>query len=58
VTGVNLLGAAYGIQAFVPRMLTQGRPAALRGVVPGRLDQAVTEADVGSSSCSRATRRR
>ncbi len=25
--GVNLLGVAYGIQAFVLRMLTQGRPA-------------------------------
>ncbi len=29
MTGVNLLGAAYGIQAFVPRMLTQGRPATI-----------------------------
>jgi NAD(P)-dependent dehydrogenase (short-subunit alcohol dehydrogenase family) len=27
VIGVNLLGVAYGVQAFVPRMLTQGRPA-------------------------------
>lgn len=27
VIGVNLLGVAYGIQAFVPRMLRQGRPA-------------------------------
>jgi NAD(P)-dependent dehydrogenase (short-subunit alcohol dehydrogenase family) len=27
VIGVNLLGVAYGIQAFVPRMLKQGRPA-------------------------------
>ena len=40
VTGVNLLGVAYGIQAFVPRMLTQGRPAtivntaSLAGLVP------------------------
>jgi NAD(P)-dependent dehydrogenase (short-subunit alcohol dehydrogenase family) len=29
VIGVNLLGVAYGIQAFVPRMLTQGRPASI-----------------------------
>jgi NAD(P)-dependent dehydrogenase (short-subunit alcohol dehydrogenase family) len=29
VIGVNLLGVAYGVQAFVPRMLTQGRPAAI-----------------------------
>jgi NAD(P)-dependent dehydrogenase (short-subunit alcohol dehydrogenase family) len=29
VIGVNLLGVAYGVQAFVPRMLTQGRPAAV-----------------------------
>jgi NAD(P)-dependent dehydrogenase (short-subunit alcohol dehydrogenase family) len=27
--GVNLLGVAYGIQAFVPRMLKQGRPASV-----------------------------
>lgn len=27
VIGVNLLGTAYGVQAFVPRMLQQGRPA-------------------------------
>src|SRR5579859_5863910 len=27
VIGVNLLGVAYGVQAFVPRMLEQGRPA-------------------------------
>jgi NAD(P)-dependent dehydrogenase (short-subunit alcohol dehydrogenase family) len=29
VIGVNLLGVAYGIQAFVPRMLKQGRPASV-----------------------------
>jgi NAD(P)-dependent dehydrogenase (short-subunit alcohol dehydrogenase family) len=29
VIGVNLLGVAYGIQAFVPRMLAQGSPAAI-----------------------------
>src|SRR3954468_8836954 len=29
VIGVNLLGVAYGVQAFVPRMLKQGRPAAV-----------------------------
>jgi NAD(P)-dependent dehydrogenase (short-subunit alcohol dehydrogenase family) len=29
VIGVNLLGVAYGIQAFVPRMLTQGQPATI-----------------------------
>jgi NAD(P)-dependent dehydrogenase (short-subunit alcohol dehydrogenase family) len=29
VIGVNLLGVAYGVQAFVPRMLKQGRPAAI-----------------------------
>lgn len=29
VIGVNLLGVAYGIQAFVPRMLEQGRPASV-----------------------------
>jgi NAD(P)-dependent dehydrogenase (short-subunit alcohol dehydrogenase family) len=29
VIGVNLLGVAYGIQAFVPRMLRQGRPASV-----------------------------
>ncbi len=27
VIGVNLLGVAYGVQAFVPRMLARGRPA-------------------------------
>ncbi|BBY01446.1 hypothetical protein MSEO_19450 [Mycobacterium seoulense] len=27
VIGVNLLGVAYGVQAFVPRMLEQGHPA-------------------------------
>ncbi len=27
IIGVNLLGVAYGVQAFVPRMLAQGRPA-------------------------------
>lgn len=40
VIGVNLLGVAYGIQAFVPRMLAQGRPASvvntasMAGLVP------------------------
>ncbi len=40
VIGVNLLGVAYGIQAFVPRMLEQGRPASvvntasMAGLVP------------------------
>ena len=29
VIGVNLLGVAYGVQAFVPRMLVQGRPATI-----------------------------
>jgi NAD(P)-dependent dehydrogenase (short-subunit alcohol dehydrogenase family) len=29
VIGVNLLGVAYGIQSFVPRMLEQGRPASV-----------------------------
>jgi NAD(P)-dependent dehydrogenase (short-subunit alcohol dehydrogenase family) len=29
VIGVNLLGVAYGVQAFVPRMLAQGRPASV-----------------------------
>jgi NAD(P)-dependent dehydrogenase (short-subunit alcohol dehydrogenase family) len=29
VIGVNLLGVAYGVQAFAPRMLKQGRPAAI-----------------------------
>lgn len=29
VIGVNLLGVAYGVQAFVPRMLEQGRPASV-----------------------------
>lgn len=29
VIGVNLLGVAYGVQAFVPRMLKQGRPATI-----------------------------
>ncbi|HEY5145080.1 MAG TPA: SDR family NAD(P)-dependent oxidoreductase [Solirubrobacteraceae bacterium] len=29
VIGVNLLGVAYGCQAFVPRMLEQGRPASV-----------------------------
>jgi NAD(P)-dependent dehydrogenase (short-subunit alcohol dehydrogenase family) len=29
VIAVNLLGVAYGVQAFVPRMLTQGRPATI-----------------------------
>lgn len=40
VINVNLLGVAYGIQAFVPRMLDQGRPASvintasMAGIVP------------------------
>ncbi len=40
VIGVNLLGVAYGVQAFVPRMLKQGRPASvvntasMAGLVP------------------------
>jgi NAD(P)-dependent dehydrogenase (short-subunit alcohol dehydrogenase family) len=29
VIGVNLLGVAHGIQAFVPRMLQQGQPASV-----------------------------
>ncbi len=29
VIGVNLLGTAYGIQSFVPRMLAQGGPASV-----------------------------
>ena len=29
VIGVNLLGVAYGVQAFIPRMLQQGRPASV-----------------------------
>lgn len=29
VIGVNLLGVAYGVQAFIPRMLKQNRPAAV-----------------------------
>jgi NAD(P)-dependent dehydrogenase (short-subunit alcohol dehydrogenase family) len=29
VIGVNLLGVAYGIQAFVPRLIEQGRPATI-----------------------------
>lgn len=44
VIGVNLLGVAYGVQAFVPRMLHQGRgatvvnTASLAGLVPsGRM---------------------
>lgn len=40
VIAVNLLGVAYGVQAFVPRMLKQGRPASvintasMAGLVP------------------------
>ncbi len=40
VIAVNLLGVAYGMQAFVPRMLGQGRPASvintasMAGIVP------------------------
>lgn len=40
VIAVNLLGVAYGVQAFVPRMLSQGRPASvintasMAGLVP------------------------
>jgi len=40
VIQVNLLGVAYGVQAFVPRMLAQGRPASvintasMAGLVP------------------------
>jgi NAD(P)-dependent dehydrogenase (short-subunit alcohol dehydrogenase family) len=43
VIGVNLLGVAYGVQAFVPRMLAQGWPAtivntaSLAGLVPAAL---------------------
>jgi NAD(P)-dependent dehydrogenase (short-subunit alcohol dehydrogenase family) len=29
VIGINLLGVAYGVQAFVPRMLAQGRAATI-----------------------------
>jgi NAD(P)-dependent dehydrogenase (short-subunit alcohol dehydrogenase family) len=29
VIDVNLLGVAYGVQAFIPRMLRQGRPASV-----------------------------
>ena len=29
VIGVNLLGVAYCVQAFIPRMLQQGRPASV-----------------------------
>ena len=29
VIGVNLLGVAYGVQAFAPRLLAQGRPATI-----------------------------
>jgi NAD(P)-dependent dehydrogenase (short-subunit alcohol dehydrogenase family) len=29
VIGINLLGVAYGVQAFVPRMLKQGGPATI-----------------------------
>jgi NAD(P)-dependent dehydrogenase (short-subunit alcohol dehydrogenase family) len=29
VIGVNLLGVAYGVQAFTPRLLRQGRPASI-----------------------------
>jgi NAD(P)-dependent dehydrogenase (short-subunit alcohol dehydrogenase family) len=41
VIGVNLLGVAYGVQAFVPRMLKQDHPATIintaseMGLVPG-----------------------
>ncbi|MGO8906374.1 MAG: SDR family NAD(P)-dependent oxidoreductase [Solirubrobacteraceae bacterium] len=40
VVAVNLLGVAYGVQAFIPRMLDQGRPASvlntasMAGIVP------------------------
>ncbi len=40
VISVNLLGVAYGVQAFVPRMLSQGQPASvintasMAGIVP------------------------
>ena len=40
VIGVNLLGVAYGVQSFIPRMLQQGRPASvvntasMAGLVP------------------------
>lgn len=40
VININLLGVAYGVQAFVPRMLAQGRPASvintasMAGIVP------------------------
>ncbi len=40
VIAVNLLGVAYGVQAFVPRMLAQGQPASvvntasMAGIVP------------------------
>ncbi|MEJ7716933.1 MAG: SDR family NAD(P)-dependent oxidoreductase [Thermoleophilaceae bacterium] len=35
VIGVNLLGVAYGVQAFVPRMLRQGRGAAIVNTASG-----------------------
>ncbi len=35
VITVNLLGVAYGVQAFVPRMLRQGRPASVINTASG-----------------------
>lgn len=35
VIGVNLLGVAYGVQAFVPRMLRQGAPASVVNTASG-----------------------
>jgi NAD(P)-dependent dehydrogenase (short-subunit alcohol dehydrogenase family) len=35
VIRVNLLGVAYGVQAFVPRMLQQGRPASVINTASG-----------------------
>ena len=35
VIGINLLGTAYGVQAFAPRMLRQGRGAAIVNTASG-----------------------
>ena len=62
--GVNLLGVAYGVQAFVPRMLKQGRPAvvvntaSMAGLVAVGQDGAVQRVEVRRRGDDRGARRR
>ena len=60
VININLLGVAYGMQAFVPRMLAQGRPATVlntaseAGLVPTALMAPYTASKFGVVGMSEA----